>query len=314
MSSHNTIVAWRAPVAGGAVVDVLQSSSNLLQYLSTEESSNDGRRLPSSHRKLLVFFPGNPGLVQFYEPLCAFLETNKFDVLVMGYAGHSLTELNEGRVFSLADQVDIAESFVATLMNKNAERKYNGNIYAAGHSVGGFVALQMVARYSTIKKCFGLCPVMSHMRDSPNGRRLFYLSSTLAQWCLAMLAVLLELLPYKLRLLLITTSEPSLSLALAETLAHHLHRWCLTNSLYMAMTEFRMLLQPDAALLRCVQERLILYYVKKDDWAPLSFAEEIGGVCPRLGACVIEEDAGVPHAWCLNHSETVARNAILKHC
>lgn len=301
-------------MAGGAVVDVLQSSSNLLQYLSTEESSNDGRRLPSSHRKLLFFFPGNPGLVQFYEPLCAFLETNKFDVLVMGYAGHSLTELNEGRVFSLADQVDIAESFVATLMNKNTERKYNGNIYAAGHSIGGFVALQMVARYSVIKKCFGLCPVMSHMRDSPNGRRLFYLSSTFVQCCLAMVAALLGLLPYKLRLLLITTLEPNLSFALGEALAHHFHRRCLTNSLYMAMTEFRMLLQPDAALLRCVQERLILYYVKKDGWAPLSFAEEIGGICPRLGACVIEEDAGVPHAWCLNHSETVARNAILKHC
>ncbi|GET89382.1 hypothetical protein, conserved [Leishmania tarentolae] len=313
MFSPNKIVAWKSPAAGGAVVDVLQSSSNLLQYLLNEESSNEGRRPPSSHRKLLVFFPGNPGVVQFYEPFCAFLETNKMDVLVMGYAGHSLTELNEGRVFSLADQVDVAESFLVTLLNKNTERKYNGNIYVAGHSIGGFVALQMVARYSVIKKCFGLCPVISRMSDSPNGRRFFYLRSAVVQWCLSLVAALLALLPYKLRLL-ITTSEPKLSRALAETLARHFHRWCLTNCLYMAMTELRMLLQPDAVLLRSVQERLVFYYVRKDGWVPLSFAEEIRGVCPQLGAYVVEDDAGVPHAWCLDHSETVARNAILKYC
>ncbi|AIN99136.1 hypothetical protein LPMP_260220 [Leishmania panamensis] len=314
MSSPNTIVAWKAPVAGGVVVDVLQSSSNLLQYLTTVESSNGGCELPNSNRKVLVFFPGNPGLVQFYEPMCACLEKNKFDVLVMGYAGHSLTQLNKGRVFSLAEQMDIADSFVATLINKNTELKYKRNIYVGGHSIGGFVALQMGARYASIKKCFGLCPVISHLRDSPNGRRLFYLSNTVTQCCVAMGAALLELLPYKLRHLLIARWEPKLSPALAEALAHHCHRWCLMNSLYMAMTEFRMLLQPDAVLLRHVQERLILYYVQNDGWAPLSYAEEIKRICPQLGAYVLEEDAGVPHAWCLDHSETVVRNAILKHC
>ncbi|KAK7201150.1 Alpha/beta hydrolase family (DUF2305) [Novymonas esmeraldas] len=314
MSSPNAIVAWRAPVAGGAVVDVLQSSCNLLQYLTNVGDANDGRRPPSSHRRLLIFFTGNPGLVQFYETFCASLELSKFDVLVMGYAGHSLTELNGGRVFSLADQIDIADSLVGILVNKNTERKYNGSIYVGGHSIGGFVALQMVARYPAIKKCFGLCPVLSHIRNSPNGRRLFYLSSAVAQWCLAVAAALLGLLPYRLRLRAITMAESKLPRTLAETLAHHFHRWCVMNAFYMSMTEYEMLLHPDAALLRHVQERLVLYYVKEDGWAPLSYAEEVRQLCPRLGAYVVEEDAAVPHAWCLAHSESVARNAVLKHC
>ncbi|KAG5476049.1 hypothetical protein LSCM4_05005 [Leishmania orientalis] len=314
MSPPNTIVTWKAPVAGGALVDVLQSSSDLLQYLTSDASSSDGCRPLSPHRKLLIFFPGNPGLVQFYESFCACLEANRFDVLVMGYAGHSLTQHNKDRVFSLAEQIDIADSFVVTIVNKSTERQYNGNIYVGGHSIGGFVALQMAVRYSSIKRCFGLCPVISHMSESPSGRRLLYLTNTLAQWCLAVVAALLGLLPYRWRLLLITRSEPKLSRALAEDIAQHYHCWCLVNSLYMAMTEFRMLLRPDAPLLSRVQERLVLYYVKEDGWAPLPFAEEIRGICPDLGAYVIEEDAGIPHAWCLVHSETVARNGILKHC
>lgn len=314
MPTPNTIVAWRAPVAGGAVVDVLQSSSNLLQYLTNGESSNDGRRPPSPHRKLLIFFTGNPGLVQFYEEFCACLEANKVDVLVMGYAGHSLTELNGGRVFSLADQIDVADSFIATLVNRNTDVKYGGNIFVGGHSIGAYVALHLVARYPAIKKCFGLCPVLSHFSDTPNGQRLSYLQWTVVQWLAALLAALVAVLPYKLRLRLVAAAEPKLPLAMTESLARHFHRWCLTNSLYMAMTEFRMLLRPDATLLRRVQERLVLYYVKDDGWAPLAYAEEIRRLCPRLGAYVVEEEAGVPHAWCLGYSEMIARNAVLKHC
>ncbi|KAG5476326.1 hypothetical protein LSCM1_04028 [Leishmania martiniquensis] len=314
MLSPSRVVAWKAPVAGGAMVDVLQSSSDLLQFLTSDASSNDSVRPPTAHRHLLIFFPGNPGLVQFYQPFCAYLAANGFDVLVMGYAGHSLTQHNKGRIFSLTEQIDIADSFVVTLLNKNTELKYSSNIYIGGHSIGGFVALQMAVRYSSIKKCFGLCPVISHMRESPNGRRLYYLGNAVAQWCLAGASAALQLLPYRLRLHLISRSEPRLSRALAEDLAHHFHRWSLMNSLYMAMTEFDMLLQPDAALLRCVQERLVLYYVKEDGWAPLPHAEEIREICPELGAYVIEDDAEITHAWCLDQSEAVARNAILKHC
>lgn len=314
MTSPNAIVAWRSPAAGGAVVDILQSSSSLLQYLTNEETANDGRRPPSAHRKLFVMFPGNPGIVQFYQDFCDVMATNKFDVLVMGFAGHSLTDLNSGRLFTLADQVDVADSFMTTLLNTNVERKYNGNIYVGGHSIGGFVALQMVARYPSVKRYFGLCPVVSHIKDSPNGLKAPFLINPIAQFFLAVLAALLALLPYRLRLLLITRHEPKLTAAFSESLAHHFHRACLTNVFYMSMTEFQMLLHPDAPLLRRVQERLVFYYVKTDGWVPLNFAEEVHGLCPRLAGFVIEEDEAVPHSWCLQYSETVVRNAILKHC
>jgi pimeloyl-ACP methyl ester carboxylesterase len=296
------------------VVDILQSSPTLLQYLTNEESTNDGVRPPSSHRKLFIMFPGNPGLVQFYQEFCMLLETHRFDVLVMGFAGHSLIDLNNGRLFTLADQVDVADSFVATLLNRNAERKYKGNVFVGGHSIGGFVGLQMIARYPTLKKYFGLCPVLSRIKDSPNGLQAPFLPSPIAQLCLAVLAALLALLPYRLRLLLITRHEPNLPTECSESLAHHFHRAALTNVFYMSMSEFNMLLQPDAPLLKRVQERLVLYYVKKDGWVPPEFAEEIHALCPRLNAFVMEENEKVPHSWCLRYNETVAQNSILKFC
>lgn len=314
MSSPNSIIAWRSPAAGGAVVDILQSSTGLLEYLTNEESSNDGRRPPSAHRKLFIMFPGNPGLVQFYQDFCCLLESHKFDVLVMGFAGHSLTDRNNGRLFNLAEQIDIADSFVATLMNRNVERKYAGSVYVAGHSIGGFLGLQMVARYPMLKRYFGLCPVLSHIKDSPNGVSKSFLTNPLAQFLLAVMAGLLELLPYRLRLLLITWHEPNLSASFSETLAYHFHRTFLTNVFYLSMSEFNMLLQPDAPLLKRVQERMVLYYVKKDGWAPPAYAEEIHSLCPRIDAFVVEEDEKVPHAWCLRNSETVIQHAILKFC
>ncbi|KPI85895.1 hypothetical protein ABL78_5027 [Leptomonas seymouri] len=314
MSSPNSIVAWRSPAAGRCVVDILQSSPTLLQYLSNEENSNDGRRPPSSHRKLFIMFPGNPGIVQFYQDFCTFLESHKFDVLVMGLAGHSLTNLNGGRAFSLADQVDIADSFIATLLNRNTERKYNGNVFVGGHSIGGFLALQMVARYPAVKKCFGLCPVICRIQESPNGPKASRLANPIAQLCIAMLAALLALLPYRLRLLLVTRLEPGMEASLSESLARHFYRAAFTNVFYMLATELRMLLQPDAPLLKRVQERLVVYYVKKDGWAPPAHAEEVRALCPRLSAFVMEEDEKVPHAWCLHHSETVIENAILPFC
>ncbi|KPA86722.1 hypothetical protein ABB37_00809 [Leptomonas pyrrhocoris] len=314
MSFPNSIVAWRSPAAGGAVVDVLQSSPTLLQYLTNDASANDGRRPPSSHRRLFIMFPGNPGIVQIYQDFCNSLETHRFDVLVMGFAGHSLTDLNAGRVFGLSDQVDVADSFVAALLNRNSQQKYNGNVFVGGHSIGAFVALQMVARYPSVKKYFGLCPVISRIKDSPNGLKMPFVVSRMAQLCLAVVAALLALLPYRLRFLLITRHEPNLTTSFSDSLARHFHRKCLVNMFYMSMTEFCMLLQPDAPLLKFVQERLVMYYVKKDDWAPPAYAEEINALCPRLSAFVMEEDDAVPHAWCLRNSETVIKNAILRFC
>lgn len=95
------------------------------------------------------------------------------DVLVMGYAGHSFTDLNNRRVFGLQEQIEVANEFITTLLASNkVQQIYGKHLYLAGHSIGGYVAMHMLARFPAFTKFFGLCAVLSNIPSSPKGKRL----------------------------------------------------------------------------------------------------------------------------------------------
>lgn len=312
MAAPNQIVVWNTPGAPYGVIEVLQSSPSLLQYLLNSDETNDGCRPPSTHRRLLVFFPGNPGIVQFYEDFCRYLADRKFDVLVMGYAGHSLIDLNHRRCFALQDQLDIADCFLSVVLSRAAQVKYGAQVYLGGHSIGAYVAVDMAARYPSVKKCYGLCPAISHIAKAPKGRILSYFQNFFLYQLACFFATILTYLPYRFRLALVQKAEPNLAPQLTDLLSRYLNRSCLENILHMGVSEMRMVTEPDAALLRHVQKKLVLYYVKQDHWVPLEFAKEVQDICNDLGAVVVE-DAVVPHAWCLKHSATVIEHSIMTY-
>lgn len=306
MPSNNCdTVTWSSSIVPKATVEILQSSGGLLDHLL---SPSKGRFLPS--KRLMIMFPGNPGSVIFYEDFAALLHSHEFDVLVMGFAGHSLVDYNEGRRFSLQDQIDTAHQFVGEVLASRAAQEYAGSIYVSGHSIGGTVALHMLARFPQFKLYFGLCPVVSRIAESPNGRRMFYWGTPLLQWVAAYAGSLFGSMPLSARRYVVQLNGNSVKESIKQELIHSLSSSCLMNVFYMSMDEYRCLLQPDAQLLRSVQEKMVMFYVPFDGWAPPSFTDEIKALCPQLHAFIMSSDDTIPHAWCLKHNQEVFSMAI----
>lgn len=313
MAGVNKVVSWKSPHPSGGVVDVLQSSPFLLDYLTNERSLVEGRRPPSAHTKLFILIPGNPGLVQFYTDFCDCMHRRRFDVLVMGLAGHSLRDQNDGRYFSLQEQIDTLDAFMQAVLIEPVAAKYRGNVYVGGHSIGAFIGLHAVARYPQVKRFFGLCPVITRIRESPGGRLSCW--TDLPGMCLASTHALsaFALLPERIRLLVIKCVVPTMEESLRVLLAHYVSRVAIMNAGHLALDELRSVGRPDVPLLQSLQEKMVLYYVPTDSWAPPIHGEEIHQYCPRLAARIVETDESVPHAWCLQHTEKVIETAILPY-
>lgn len=322
-AAQGHITTWRCSAPPHAVVEVLQSSSTLLAFITKTCVSGDGGGgsptpsppPPTTNRRLLVLFPGNPGIVLFYKDFARILsEEYSMDVLVMGFAGHSLDDHNHGRLFSLQDQIDVADQFMHALLDSSSINRYTGNVYVGGHSIGGYVAVQMLARHrESIKLYFGLCPVISRIMASPNGRAAFFWGIPILQWVVALLGSLFAVLPYGIRRHVVRRHAPTLDPGVQEAIAQRITRAVLMNAFFLTFDEFRCVIQPDKLLLRSVQEKMCLYYVPLDGWAPPEHANEIRQLCPRLKSFVMEADEGIPHAWCLRHSGAVVERAVAKH-
>ncbi|KAH9598578.1 Lipid droplet-associated hydrolase [Trypanosoma melophagium] len=312
MSFPNAIVTWQCPLRPSPVVEVLQSCQNLLDYLCDVSSAEFMRRPPSPNRKLFILFPGNPGVVHFYERFVQLMSMRRVDVLVMGYAGHSFIDQNYGGIFDLQDQVDAAEQFLITVLTGPTIKWYGNHIYIGGHSIGAFVAMQMVARFPCIKRCFSLCGALSNLGKSPNGERMFFLGGNIIIYKIATYVVMLLLLMPKIFFsLFISWNAPEMEPSLQQMVATHLNRYALLNSLAMCRQEFHQVRNLDKALLKSVQKRMVFYYVANDKWVPLDYAYEVKETCEGNAGFVVEEDSKVPHSWCLAHNEAVIENGIM---
>ncbi|ESL11933.1 hypothetical protein TRSC58_00308 [Trypanosoma rangeli SC58] len=312
MSFPNAIVTWQSPRGPSSVVEILQSCPNLLDYLCETSCTEAMRRPPSPHRRLFILFPGNPGVVQLYERFVELMSVRRLDVLVMGFAGHSVVDQNNGRVFDLQDQVETADHFLHAIFTPYTLKWYGRHIYVGGHSIGAFVALQMLPRFSSIKRCFSLCGVLSNVQDSPNGKRLFFLGSnmmlySMVSYCL----VLVFLMPRVLFAVLLRWYAPTVRPSLRRLMTRHLNQNILWNCFGMARQEFHQVRALDKPLLRAVEDRMVFFYVTSDKWATPQHASEVRDLCKGNAGFVMEMDADVPHAWCLNHNEVVIERGVM---
>eukprot|EP00796_Vickermania_ingenoplastis_P009161 gene9161-6441_t len=309
-----SITAWHCVSSPAATMDVMESSAGLLSLLMGSAAVTPSAAAMGGER-LFILLPGNPCIVECYSNFAQMLaDSHRCDVLVLGFAGHSLTPHNGRRVFSLQDQIDLCDSFFAQLLRgpkSSVAARYRGHVCIAGHSIGGFVALQMLSRFEKeVKMFFGLAPVLSYIKASPNGGKIAVMDVPLLQNIAALVGSAVGALPLFARRL-VTRSYASLAdPELREELLRRVHRSQLHNVLYMTKDELRMVKKPDWPMLRALQHKMVLYYVPGDGWAPENHAEEIRLGCPKLKSWIMEKpEAGVAHAWCLKHNAEVL-NAI----
>lgn len=141
---------------------------------------SDGSACGAAHKRLFVFFPGNPGALGFYSTLIKAVRDRSegpLHVCAIGHAGHAPHHKGSRKV-SLEDQVDHKIAVLRALYPWIEDD--DSEVFVSGHSVGSYVGLQVMARWPEVNwsAFFGLCPTVVHIATSPNGQRLTPLLSS----------------------------------------------------------------------------------------------------------------------------------------
>ncbi|GAA6055914.1 hypothetical protein JCM3770_002358 [Rhodotorula araucariae] len=284
--------------------------------------------LPS--KLILLFIPGNPGLVGFYrffltalrDALPAHLRSQT-KVYAVGHLRHT-PDFKEDRGFnpqhlpSLQDQVTDKVTFVDLVAQTDKLGTPGGpKLVVLGHSIGAWIGLQMLKeRPQYISTVHALFPTISRMAETPNGRRLSPLFSWWALRPVFYSTSALSYLPTTLatRLVSLLTGQSG---AGAETTAKLVSSpETVVAALTMAREELARVTELDTALLEQYGERLWFYWAAEggDGWVTEEAVREIEGVLERKfgekGSRRRQRCAeGMPHAFVLNeaHSNSLAR-------
>ena len=282
-----------------ATVEVLQTRSSLVNGLMNHIDVSD--------RPIMIFAPGNPGFVYFYDEFVEEMDSIGLDCVVIGFAGHSVSELNNNLVFDLQNQIELVHEFFVKA--EVALRKRRA-CHVGGHSIGAYIAVHMLARFPhLLKRGFLLAPTLCNLKDSPNGKRnkkfltsnvISFLSWTCKQAARA---------PTALQEAAIRYFCPAVNNKYARIATRMARANFVRNVLHLAASEFAQLCSLDLALLQQVQHRIVAYYVKVDGWVPRSDVELFSRSAPSA-IVVLEEDDSVLHAWVLHSNRTVVANGI----
>ncbi|XAR64780.1 hypothetical protein NMG60_11008613 [Bertholletia excelsa] len=246
----------------------------------------------------VLFIPGNPGVVSFYTE---FLE-NLFELLggtasvtAVGHIAHTEKNWENGRLFSLEEQIDHKMDFIKHELQDNELP-----IILVGHSIGSYISIEMFRRSpEKVIYCIGMYPFLAVNTESSTQsiiRRLAmspHLSAAVSYE-----VGILGLLPIKASRFLVTTSMgKSWSAAAVEALCTHVLQYhAMRNVLFMTMTEFKKLSEtPNWAFMRQKQSQMAFLFGADDHWGPLQMFDEISKNVP--GAALAVEREGFSHAF-----------------
>lgn len=306
------VTTWSTTLNCGTptTIEVLESRNGLLPECSEGAATlND-----TSNKYLLIFFCGNPGIVYFYKSFVEILHARNIDVLVMGYAGHSIVDVSGGRYYLLQQQIDLADQFCRSVLHNGTVARYKKCTFG-GHSIGAYVALQMTNRFpSVIHRCFLLTPTICNMEISPHGKsKKAFLKRPIIHVVCATVIPILSLLPESWKDFIVRHTQRDLDVNGRWVSKQMVRPSMICNMLMMAKSEFEEVRTLDVPMLSRVEDKLVGYFVKKDGWVPLTDYDAIVRNAPNAVAMVLEEDENVLHAWCLHHTVDVVEKGIMPY-
>ncbi|KAJ5512595.1 hypothetical protein N7463_002147 [Penicillium fimorum] len=313
----------------------------------------------SDQKTTIFFISGNPGLIGYYHPFLSLLskyldepkEQHSPNLPSFQIYGCSLSgfEIDEHRPLpsqnngvdldlDLEDQICFVQGKLAALMGDGTNGNGNGtvnagtrqNVILIGHSVGAYIAMEILRRHheenpeSSFDIVGGamLFPTVKDIAASPSGQKLTTLLSIIPR-----LAVVVSFLARLLTLLLPASLLRSVArLVMGDPPVHALDTTCaflksprgVRQALYMAADEMRTITSDKwsddvwgAASAREPIAKLFFYFGRNDHWVADQTRDEIVAVRGRkggeVGPTMIVCEEGLPHAFCLKHSGVMAR-------
>ncbi|ODN82123.1 hypothetical protein L202_02430 [Cryptococcus amylolentus CBS 6039] len=137
-------------------------------------------------KKIIIFLPGNPGLLDYYPPFLKHLHSllpSNHAILATSYIGHSLSVPGPTIPLTLKQQIDskveLVQSVKAYLAGWARERECSkSEISLVGHSVGAYMACEVMKRVNfrherVIDSGIILFPTLGWIADTWNGWMLW---------------------------------------------------------------------------------------------------------------------------------------------
>ncbi|KAF1805076.1 hypothetical protein FB192DRAFT_1361017 [Mucor lusitanicus] len=229
----------------------------------------------SKAKTVLLFIPGNPGLVEYYtsflQGIHSKMDASSFEIIGVSHKGHSTNyhEKNNDRktVYSLEDQIQHKIDCLDTL------RKDNGpdtKFILMGHSIGSYIAAAVLKKRPNhgIAKVIALFPTLREIAITPNGVNITRLVNTVPASAFGIAGSLISYLAPPVRQFLVKTATGQDGEGLQVTAHQLLHNHVLRNVVTMARFEMETVKELDHDFYTQHLDKFIMYYSANDKWAP----------------------------------------------
>ena len=287
---------------------------------------------------LLIFIPGNPGLVEYYITYLDLIQQQHptFEIYCLSQAGYQTTDeyIKEGAkrypIYNLEFQVQHKVNIIKDIVKQKSGPV---NLYIFAHSVGAYITQRMVkqlidSEQITIKFIGLICPTVINIKESDSGQRLVFLLKYLpVVWLAVVLSWILtavlpdEVIKYIFRNLIFAT--PKLDNAASRQALEHSIDASLKlikssriakQAVTMAIEEMEMILNDDElndwffnGLTRNHDIKIWGYFALHDHWVhdntrAYIFSRYHDETNHNLSFQLGDVDDGITHSFCVDQS------------
>ncbi|KZT02403.1 uncharacterized protein LAESUDRAFT_706049 [Laetiporus sulphureus 93-53] len=258
---------------------------------------------------ILLFIPGNPGLVEFYTPFLTELHNKckgNLAILAHAHLGHSPTipHGDEPPTHAIAGLTTLIQSAIEALDAIQLTFP-SSKLTITAHSMGCWVTLQVLkARPNTISSVFLLFPTICHIANTPNGRSLSWLFKPPFPRLIAAASVLAQILPLH-TLSALFSDWPHAQILVLRSLLRSPS--AILACLNLAHDEMNAIQDLDTTILQEHQQRLHFYFAEEDHWVGEQKETILKAFHADAGAVkIVHGLQDIPHAFCINHGVQLA--------
>lgn len=207
--------------------------------------------------------------------------------------------------FTLTDQIEHKLAFLAYYIPAHSR------VILIGHSIGAYIALEMLKRYhdrQKIFKCVLLFPTIERVDSAPSGKFWKFICHYL-HWPFLMGTVLVSFLPSFVQRWSINwwmylnkvENKESIMEAAQSMLNYH----TVDNMLEIGR-QLATIRELDYECIRANLDKLVFFYGLGDPWVPQGYYEDMKERFPD-GEIKLSRDKDIRHAFVLDTSEKVAK-------